>query len=323
MNTVLDLNSDGNNEYIFNIRDKSKLIVCDNNLKNPVYVNTNYELYSKKPFITGKRKSASGTELYILAENKLYFYKYMADPLFYLKYLMWILIYLSVVFVLWSTQKLQKIQAAKKQKIEDRINNLQFKTIKSQMEPHFMFNVLNGLAHNVAKGNSQESHDQIIRFSKLLRTLMTRVDKLDISLKEELEFIRSYLELEKFRFKEDFDFSIVVEEDSNLYHRVPRMLIQLLVENSIKHGLRHKDGKKELNISVTGNSKIRIVVEDNGVGRKEAGKYKRDSGQGVKLMEQMIKLNKKSGGRDISFDYTDLYNDNGVAMGTRVEVVLG
>jgi LytS/YehU family sensor histidine kinase len=197
------------------------------------------------------------------------------------------------------------------------------KTIKSQMDPHFMFNVLNGLANNVAAGKSNEAHNQILRFSQLLRSMMKRTDKIDISLVEELEFVKNYLELEKFRFKNDFEFTINIEKEVDKNIRLPKMLVQLLVENSIKHGLWDIAGLKKLNINIFRKAeKTHITVEDNGIGRKLAMKKTRGTGKGLKLIKDMITLNRKMGGKEITMSYTDLYDEGGKASGTMVEIVV-
>lgn len=317
-----DFNKDGKNEHVF-MNSDIDFIICDASLEHPAIISTNIQPLSYSWMNYGiKHNGSESDEMYIKTDSNLYFYSYKEDPFYYFKYPLWLLIYFVVVVILWLAQKLQKIQVQRKQKIEDTINNLQMKTIKSRMDPHFMFNVLNGLAHNVAKGNNDEAHNQILRFSQLLRSLMKRVDRLDISLTDEINFVRSYLELEKFRFKDDFEFNIDIEEEVYLTQRVPRMLIQLLVENSIKHGLRNKVGNKKLKIEVVkSNYTTKIIIEDNGIGRIAAKKYSKDSGNGLRIINDMIRLNRKLGGGEISVNYIDLYDAFDKATGTRAEIV--
>jgi len=319
-----DINGDGKTEYVFGTFSREELIIFDHNFNNPVLVPSHRKPMTDLPTEIGVIEIGNESRLlYILAEDHLYKYTYGINTSYYLKYPIWIVIYLIFVFIIWLSQRLQKYQVARNRKVQDTINSLQMKTIKSQMDPHFMFNVLNGLAHNVAKGNTEEAHDQILRFSLLLRSLMKRVDRIDISLNDEIQFVNSYLELEKFRFKDDFIFDIEVGKDADMNVRIPRMLIQLIVENSIKHGLRNKEGVKKLKINLRKfENNTKIVVEDNGVGRKEALIKTRETGQGLKLINDMIRLNRKLGGNDIQVTYIDLLNDVGKAMGTIVEVII-
>jgi len=319
-----DINKDGKKEFVFT-NSKTDLFIYDHNLENPV----KYENKDITPFanlwvsIGVKHNGNSKDEIFLKTSEYLYLYTYEPDYYYYMKYPLWLLLYVIVSFILWFTQRMQRIQTLRKQRIEDTINSLQLKTIKSQMDPHFMFNVLNGLANNVAKGSSDEAYSQILRFSKLLRSMMSRSERIDISLKEEIDFVKNYLELEKFRFKDDFEYAIEVSEDVDSNIRIPRMLIQLLVENSIKHGLGNKIGLKSILIKAyieKGNT--RIIVEDNGIGRQNAAETNKGTGKGLKIIRDMISLNKKLTGKEISINYIDLYDKQGETCGTRAEVEL-
>ncbi len=318
-----DLNNDGKKEFIF-LNSKHDLFVYDHNLENPVkYENTENPFANLWGSIGVKHNGSRKDEIFLKTNEYLYLYTYKPDNYYYMKYPLWLLLYIIVGVILWFTQRMQRIQTLRKQKLEETINSLQLKTIKSQMDPHFMFNVLNGLANNVAKGSSEEAYNQILRFSKLLRSMMSRSEKIDITLKEELEFVRNYLELEKFRFKDNFDYTLEIDKDVDSNIRLPRMLVQLLVENSIKHGLRDKKGLKKIYISsIINDDKIKIIVEDNGIGRKKAQENTKTTGKGLKIIEDMIRLNKKITGKEIILNYTDLYNDKGEPSGTSVEVLI-
>ncbi len=315
-----DFDCDRNNEFLFMNID-GKLIIFDENLQHPTLAPTNispFELH--KDNIGIKHNGDEPSEIYLGTSDYLYLFSYEIDYQYYLKYLYWLIIYTLTVLFFKGVIKVQNIQQIRKKRIEETINSLQYKTIKSQIDPHFMFNVLNGLAINVANSNTEEAYNQILMFSHLLRQQMTRIDKLNITLKEEIEFVESYLALEKFRFKDDFEYKINILNDVNLNFIIPRMLIQFLAENSIKHGLKHLTSKKQLTISISGINNVIITVEDNGIGRKEAAKYQTDSGQGLQLLNKLIRLHKKTCNKEITFEYIDLKDDEGNSMGTRVVV---
>ena len=317
-----DLNNDGRDEALFSTEEGKEIIISDPDLKHFVHVPTYLRTETRASLESGIRHQAHHqNELFLHAYETLYFYSYQANPLYYLKYPLWLLIYGLLVLILWVAQRLQAMQTRRKQQLEETINSLQIRVIKSQMDPHFMFNVLNGLAHNVAIGNTTEAHDQIIRFSKLLRSMMSKGEKTDTTLEAELDFVKSYLELERFRFKDDFSFLLQVEPSVDLNTRIPRMLIQLLVENAIKHGLRNKSDNKRIMIKAeTRNAITILIVEDNGIGRLAAKEYQREGGNGSKIMADMIRLNCKITDNTIRATTTDLYDDEGRASGTRVEV---
>jgi hypothetical protein len=319
-----DIDKNGTTEYFFEDKMRTFYYIADNNLKNWTKIPSHLDINSVEPHDCGIiHNGKQDNEFYAKAGNLIYFYHYHFDPLFYLKYPLWILLYGLIVLVLWFAQHLQKTQAKRKQIVEETINALQMKTINSQMDPHFMFNVLNSLAYSVNKDNTEEAYQQILNFSRLLRGMMKRTDRIDVSLGEEIDFVRNYLELEKFRFKTGFHYEIDIDQKLNLSCRIPRMLIQLLVENALKHGLRNKRGDKKVIVEAYQHERTAtIIVEDNGIGRKAAAKYPSGSGKGLKLLNDLINLNKKMGGKEITISYTDLHDNSGQASGTRAEVVI-
>ncbi len=318
-----DIDGDSHPEYIFRSGPGFRYTITDQNFKTIARFRANFkpEIYYYKWGIDHQ----ANHKRFLCKQNlrTMVLFSFGPDYNYYLKYPLWALIYIVLVFVLWFTQHMQKLQAQRKQQIEETINTLQMKTIRSQMDPHFMFNVLNGLASNIAQGKQEQAYNYILRFSKLLRSMMDKAERIDISLEKELAFVNNYLELEKFRFKENFDFEIKVTENTNLNQRIPRMLVQLLVENAIKHGLRNLEGRKKLSIDIKqrdGNTVI--VVEDNGIGRKEASKIPSGSGKGLKLIRELIALNRKTGGSNITLSYKDLYHQDGTPAGTQAVVVI-
>ncbi len=315
-----DLNHDGENEYLFKSNFGNHFSIVDHDLKTTGRFTADIKLSPvvyQYGIIHLPRKQS---QFFIESQNVLNIYSYSPDLWYYLKYPLWVILYGLVVLILWFTQRMQHLQHKRKQEIENTINMLQLKTIKSQMDPHFMFNVLNGLASNVAMGNKQESYTQIVRFSHLLRAMMKRTDSIDIRLGGETDFVRNYLELEKFRFKEDFEYKIIFDKNIDLNIRIPRMLIHLLVENAIKHGLRGKTGQKKLTVhGFIRNGRTVISVDDNGIGRTAAAQ-KRGTGKGYKLIKDMIKLYRKTGGHNIKVTTIDKYDDTDNPTGTLVEV---
>ncbi len=318
-----DIDGDSRPEYIFRSGPSFRYTITDQNFKTIARFRINFkpEIYYYKWGID--HQANHKRFLYKQNLRTMDLFSFGPDYNYYLKYPLWAMIYIVLVFVLWFTQHMQKLQAQRKQQIEETINTLQMKTIRSQMDPHFMFNVLNGLASNIAQGKQEQAYNYILRFSKLLRTMMNKTERIDISLKEELAFVKNYLELEKFRFKEDFDYDIRVAEDTDLNQRIPRMLVQLLVENAIKHGLRNREGRKKLSIDIKqSDGNTVIVVEDNGIGRKAASKIPSGSGKGLKLIRELIALNRKTGGSNITLFYKDLYHQDDTPAGTQAVVVI-
>ena len=321
---VGDIDGDGRTEYIFRSGASFCFTITNQNFKTmATFRMTNFKPETYYCAWGIDHRANHKRFLYKQNLSTMALFSFEPDYNYYLKYPLWVLIYGVVAFFLWFTQHMQKLQAQRKQEIEATINTLQIKTIRSQMDPHFMFNVLNGLASNIAQGKQEQAYNYILRFSKLLRSMMDKTERIDISLEEELAFVKNYLELEKFRFKEDFVFEIKVSENTDLNQRIPRMLVQLLVENAIKHGLRNLEGRKRLSIDVKqSDGNTVIVVEDNGIGRKAASKIPSGSGKGLKLIRELIALNRKTGGSNITLSYKDLYHKDGTPAGTQAVIVI-
>ncbi len=322
LSLIEDLDNDGNVEWVF-LNPNYNIFIYDKHLKNPLKYDLNLRNPRQQYFCLGARNKNGQKEVFVKTDHEIFYLSYSKNPLFYFKYLVWIFVYLLMALALWFAQHLRQQQVQKRNALEATITQLQMKTIKNQMDPHFIFNVLNGIANNIHKNRNTESYNQIIRFSRLLRILMRRSDTIDVTLKEEMEFVLHYLELEKFRFKDHFVYSIDIEKDVDQQVKVPKMLVQLLVENSIKHGLHEKTGLKKVHIKILNSGKqTKIVVEDNGIGRKAAAETSPEKGKGLSLLKELTKLNREIHGQEIRIEVVDLYDKENRSSGTRVEAVL-
>ncbi|HYC28469.1 MAG TPA: histidine kinase, partial [Chitinophagaceae bacterium] len=175
-------------------------------------------------------------------------------------------------------------------------------SMRLQMNPHFLFNALNSIQQMILSGEEMTATRFLSKFSKLLRLVLTSSDREELSLKEELEILNLYVELESLRFKESFTYSIECDPAVDVEETyVPSLLFQPFVENAIWHGLMHKDGSKRLSIRFHEKSEgvLFCVIEDNGVGRAFAARTHNNgnhTGKGVKLgLERLAVLNEKNG----------------------------
>lgn len=161
-------------------------------------------------------------------------------------------------------------------KLEIQKKNLEMERVRaelnfmqSQMNPHFLFNTLNAILVVCTKNNYSDVTDIIKSLSKLLRRLLSWKEDL-VSLEEELVFIEMYLKIEKFRFREKFDYQFEIDEEA-LSYKIPKMSIQPLVENACKHGIQTIDGLGTVRISATvKDACLRVVIADNGKGMEAA-----------------------------------------------------
>ena len=145
------------------------------------------------------------------------------------------------------------------------------------MNPHFIFNALNAIQDYILSNEKKLASSYLVKFSRLIRMYLEHSQKNFISLAEELEALKLYIELEKIRIEESFDFRLEVSEKIQLNHiKVPSLFIQPYVENAIKHGLLHKKGAKQLKISFEEQEDfICCKIKDNGIGVENAQRINR------------------------------------------------
>ena len=156
-------------------------------------------------------------------------------------------------------------------------NLLALKSLRSQMNPHFIFNALNSVNNYIAKSDERSANRYLSEFSTLMRSVLENSDEDFIPLTKELELLRLYVKLEHDRFSDKFDYEINVDERIDIStFQIPPMLLQPYIENAIWHGLRYKVDKGFLNIQIKQNkdTSLSITISDNGIGRKRSAELK-------------------------------------------------
>ena len=181
----------------------------------------------------------------------------------------------------------------------NRILKKEMDSLRSQMNPHFLFNSLNSINDYVMHQDSRLASLYLTKFSKLMRLILNNSKEELISLESEIEAVKLYMELEKLRFKEKFDFDMSIDDDINPGNVfIPAMLIQPFLENAVKHGMKNLDRKGKIFLSIFDEkNRLFIRVRDNGVGREKAL-------ESVKRNE----INRRSYGMEITSDRIDLLN---------------
>ncbi|MBW8685186.1 tetratricopeptide repeat-containing sensor histidine kinase [Chitinophaga rhizophila] len=207
---------------------------------------------------------------------------------------------------------------------------LELRSLRAQMNPHFIFNSLSSIHRFIWSNNQEEASDYLTKFSRLMRMILDNTQYTFISLNKELESLRLYVDLEKLRCNDVFEYQITVADDINEEEvMIPPMIIQPYVENAIWHGLVHRSGRGMLEIAVTLKGKtLTCTVTDNGIGRKKAIEIKEKKGQthrsmGMKVTEGRIDLIRKiNNTKEAEVTITDLEDETGKALGTRVTLTL-
>lgn len=234
----------------------------------------------------------------------------------------WVLVCLllaaGTVVIIWYMRKKREFL---RERFFQQINRVRMENLRGRISPHFTFNVL-GREINQFNG-SEEVKNNLMELVKYLRRSLELTEKLSVSLQDELDFVQSYIRLESGRVGEDFTVSVVVEEGLDAKSiMIPSMIVQIPVENAIKHGLAGKDDEKELTIRISREGKgVRIVICDNGRGYlPQVASSTRGTGTGLKVLYQTIQLlNTKNKNEKIRFN---IDNRNDGQTGTQVSVFI-
>lgn len=174
---------------------------------------------------------------------------------------------------------------------------LLLKSLRTQMNPHFIFNALNSVNNFIAKNDEKTANKFLSDFSRLMRKVLDYSERDFITFEEELELNELYLKLEHFRFRDKFDYSFKNEiEDQSFDLEIPPMLIQPFIENAVWHGLRYKESMGSLTVSVTNDrNKVIVKVIDDGIGRAKSKTLKTENqkkykSKGLQNIEKRIEL---------------------------------
>ena len=236
-----------------------------------------------------------------------------------------------LLYFVWRSNKYKKLNLHNK--IKSRRFELEQRLLRSQMNPHFIFNALNSIQSYVSENNTLDSEVYLSRFSHLMRQILEHSQEEFIPLKDDLNALESYLTLEQLRFENSFDYTIN-DENFNLENiMIPPMIFQPFVENAILHGIEPKDSKGMITISVetlkalNAHEKYGVLkcrIEDNGIGRVEASK-KDDSPNrqhlsiAMKLIRERLANYTELTNITYNIKIEDLY-ENEKPLGTKIHI---
>lgn len=229
--------------------------------------------------------------------------------------------------------KNQKLLAVKNEEIKmahlkERLGTLEMKALRAQMNPHFLFNCMNSINRMIMEEENDKASKYLSKFSKLVRLLLENSENPKVNLKDELDMLKSYIELESIRFKNRMEYKINVAESIDQESTfIPSMVLQPFVENAIWHGLLHKKTKGLLTIEIKEEGdNLRCTVTDNGVGREKALKLRKQSGHkkismGIKITTDRLKLLTKEKISE-AIKILDLKDVENNPLGTQVNILI-
>ena len=177
-------------------------------------------------------------------------------------------------------------------------NLLALKSLRSQMNPHFIFNALNSVNSFIATNDERTANKYLSDFSFLMRSVLENSEEDFIPLRKEIELLQMYTKLEHFRFKDKFEYTIDIDESINIDEfQIPPMLLQPYIENAVWHGLRYKEEMGHLNISIKAKNKeeLIIIISDDGIGRERSkalktSHQKRQNSKGMNNIKKRVAI---------------------------------
>ncbi|SHI39349.1 sensor histidine kinase [Flavobacterium terrae] len=241
-------------------------------------------------------------------------------------------LFVLTVFWLYFKRRFARLESEKtmlleKAQVDKELIFYQLENLRSQMNPHFIFNALNSIQEYIVTNEKANASVYLVKFSKLIRLYLEHSRESEVPLEEEIKALQFYLELEKDRFEDTLNFTINKEESINLKTtKVPSLFIQPYVENAIKHGLLHKKENRNVSISFTQNTdktELICVIEDNGVGRQASEQINKNRREHHKSFatsanQKRVELINKTRTKKISVHIEDLYDANQNPSGTKV-----
>jgi len=211
-------------------------------------------------------------------------------------------------------------------KSDKKLLTLEQSMLRSQMNPHFLFNSLNSIKLYIINNEKKNAVHYLNKFSKLVRKILEASSVKEIALAEELETVELYMNIENIRFNNEIQFEITVDEgiDTHLV-KIPSLILQPFLENALWHGLSSKPGEKRIDLHVSRNNSkyIHIAISDNGVGREEAEKLKQSKvlkrkSVGIDITRERLANFSKDYQYSFEVEIIDLYDEEGNSAGTQV-----
>jgi two-component sensor histidine kinase len=318
---IIDADLDGSPEFILLNPDQEKHFILRNDLRHPV--DLDLPVQSDRLLLSLKLNGNHPPQLSVQGDQNWKLFDYSVNPIYRWRFLIYVAVYAAVLLFILLIRKLYSFQLKKRYEAEKKMTQLQLSGIKAQMEPHFIMNTINMIGSSIYRQKPDEAYGQLINFSGMVRSLLLSSDKLTRTLAEELDFVKSYLELEKARFAGQFDYHIDrLDEETEDKIIIPKMIIQIHAENALKHGLLPRKEGGMLNISVIPEEGyLSILIRDNGIGRNAAVRNRSQStGRGMKIISQLFETYNKHNRLPLRQEVTDLFDPQGAPAGTLVTI---
>jgi len=318
---AMDIDPGGTEEILAVSLGEGTVTVYRSGFIRPAMVDLGPELRGE-PLISVISRQGEWPQLFLQSGTRQIVLEYHPNPLYLASFVFYPLVYAAFIAFVLLIQFSQKRVLARREEEKRKITELQMALLRNQLDPHFTLNALNSVLSMVELSEKEKARESLLRFSGLYREILLSAGKSTRRLAEEIEFCREYLALEQLRYMNRFAFIVNIQQGINDELPVPKLVIQLFAENSVKHGLAglESGGMLEINVKGTG-SELTIEVRDNGVGRAHAvNDHSTSTGKGVNLMSDLFDLCNSNFEDRYGFIVSDLYDNDGKPAGTLVSI---
>lgn len=247
------------------------------------------------------------------------------NSLIKMRYTFGLLFIWNLIYFLYKYIKNLKKEIQKGADMKIGLLELESKALRAQMNPHFIFNCMNSIKSLIQQDEKEKSITYLTTFSKLIRSLFNNADKKEITLYDEIETCKLYLQLETMRFDAKFSYVVQVDESIDLKSvQIPALIIQPFIENAVWHGIMPHNNSGHLSLSVLQKeNSIQIIVDDDGIGRAASLQSKSTSNlmhqsKGVNLTQSRLELNNLLQQRQAKLQIIDKKDEQAKATGTTV-----
>lgn len=293
-------------QYLKKYHEYDEKILNEKNLQYTSDLIIKYDTEKKKNQIELLEKENEIVKIRLTQNNKILIFIGLTMMLF-----------VGLLFIIYRQYKLKN---------ERKLLLVEQQMMRSQMNPHFLFNSLNSIKLYIINNDKEKAVYYLNKFSKLIRTILASSQEKEISLADELETMELYINIENLRFSNKINYGVTVDRDLNLNNiKIPSLILQPFLENSIWHGLSTKEGEKiiHINIKNEGSSYINIEVLDNGIGRAKSAELKqkkvlKQKSIGIDLTRERLTNFAKNYRNMFSLTFEDLYDQNNEPKGTKV-----
>ncbi|WP_317898350.1 two-component regulator propeller domain-containing protein [Aurantibacillus circumpalustris] len=278
---------------------------------------------------TFKVRSSNNEGIWDLSETK---FSFRIKSPFYLTWwflLIAFIVLFSTIYIIFSV-RVYNIKKKQRLNYERKVemSKIELKALRSQMNPHFIFNSLNSIQHYIFNTKSDEAIKYLNKFARLVRIILNNSERPTVTVSDDIEALKLYLELEQMRFEDKFEYEIIIEDSVDTdYDIMPPLLMQPYVENAILHGLNPAPYKGKLTIRMSSENNFLIcTIVDNGIGREKASEIRRTMPVksyrplGMKITEDRLRILNEINNSKLSVTITDLKNINNQSLGTKVEL---